>query len=327
MGPENEFQILPEVTPHQRLLGKILGREQEPISKAREEELRNILDGAIEGIRGSYQVVLGRRFGLRGNPRETLVQIAQSFGVGKQRIYQIERAGIIKLRGRLHRERIPIMEYLSIPSGSVARRIADLPLTTKGEFKIFEGMDLSELEVAYTLVRNVGYKGGGGITDITDVLLDDAKSYIDQLSPNQIRDLKALLDQIYQKAQARQRLNTDRERGLLRERIKFTIGFESDEKKSGLEGRRQAEGKQKNVFMPGLPEEIKSKIWHESLDNLSLSVRTRNCLGRAGIKTIGAILAISADFLVIAIRGFGVISLRELQDALADHVGILQEKA
>lgn len=325
-GSEKEFQILQEVTPHQRLLGKIFGREQSPISKVREEELHDVLDEAIAKLSERRQTVLNLRFGLKGEPRKTLEEIKKVLGVSRERIHQIELRDVRRfhLPNQMGTE---LWKYLSLPKSSVARRIADLPLTTEGELKIFESMDLEELGIALPWVRSVISRSKGIIIDIRDVLFADAEPYIHHLSREQIENLKVILGQIYGKAQARQKLNIDREKGLLRERIKFTVGYGSGEKKPGVEGQQNVvEEPHRNVFMPELSEEVVSKIWDRPLNDLSLSMGTRNPLKRAGFRTIGEILKMSVEESIYTIKRFSVGRLRELKSALVEYTNILQEK-
>lgn len=333
-GSEKEFQILQEVTPHQRLLGKIFGREQSPISKAREEELHDVLDEAIAKLSERRQTVLNLRFGLKGEPRKTLEEIKKVLGVSRERIHQIELRSIRDIRIRdVRRFHLPnqtgteLWKYLSLPKSSMAKRITDLPLTTEGELKIFESMDLEELGIALPWVRSVISRSKEIIINVRDVLFADAEPYVHHLSREQIENLKVILGQIYGKAQARQKLNIDREKGLLRERIKFTVGYGSGEKKPGVEGQQNmVEEPHRNVFMPELSEEVVSKIWDRPLNDLSLSMGTRNPLKRAGFRTIGEILKMSVEEPIYTIKRFGVGRLRELQSALVKYTNILQEK-
>lgn len=318
--PEKEFQVLPEVTPHQRLLGKIFGEEQEPISEERERELRNMLNERIAGLRKNYQTVLNLRLGLKGCPRKSLGQIAGPFGVTRERIRQIEFGGIRNIRRLLYHQRVgtPLKEYLSLPKGSVARQIAELPITTQGELKIFGNADLSEMGEVAPWVQYVLTRSDKEVRNLREVLAMDAGSFLDNLSSEQIDKLKSTFRQVYVKLQIRRDFGE-----LSKERIKIAQPF-------GVGWTAEGEAKRiykKNIFMPELPEGIVSKIQDVRLDALFLSKRPRSCLKRQGFVTIGDVLGNSERKLLL-IRNFGVKSLEELQRVLTEYAAsILQEKA
>ena len=63
-------------------------------------------------------------------------------------------------------------------------------------------------------------------------------------------------------------------------------------------------------------EDDEPKQYNESIDNLELSVRAYNGLKRAGIETIGQLVAMT-EWDVSKIRNMGVKSVKEVKEALA----------
>jgi RNA polymerase primary sigma factor len=69
---------------------------------ARAEEINRYLGTLIEALSPREQVVLKLRFGLSGEPRQTLVQVGHVLRVSKERVRQIEERALQKLRDRTH---------------------------------------------------------------------------------------------------------------------------------------------------------------------------------------------------------------------------------
>jgi DNA-directed RNA polymerase sigma subunit (sigma70/sigma32) len=59
------------------------------------------LASALDDLAANERTVLRRRFGLDGDPPETLEAIGQRLGLSRERVRQLEGAGLRKLRGLL----------------------------------------------------------------------------------------------------------------------------------------------------------------------------------------------------------------------------------
>jgi RNA polymerase sigma factor (sigma-70 family) len=66
--------------------------------KAEWEEVQDRLRGMVAGLPEREAEVIRRRYGLEGQAGETLAEIGADWGVSRQRVYQIEEAGLIRLR-------------------------------------------------------------------------------------------------------------------------------------------------------------------------------------------------------------------------------------
>jgi RNA polymerase primary sigma factor len=62
---------------------------------------RSDLISVLDDLAANERTVLRRRFGLEGDPPETLEEIGQRLALSRERIRQIEAAGIRKLRALL----------------------------------------------------------------------------------------------------------------------------------------------------------------------------------------------------------------------------------
>jgi len=62
------------------------------------EQVQDRLRGMVAGLPGREAEVIRRHYGLEGQTRETLAEIGGQWGVSRQRVYQIEEAGLIRLR-------------------------------------------------------------------------------------------------------------------------------------------------------------------------------------------------------------------------------------
>ncbi len=71
-------------------------------------------------------------------------------------------------------------------------------------------------------------------------------------------------------------------------------------------------------------EEEKNKLLSRSIEELGLSVRSFNCLKRAGIDTVGELVAYTPDEM-LKIRNLGEKSLQEVQEKLDEHGLELEE--
>jgi RNA polymerase primary sigma factor len=63
---------------------------------------RTDLVSVLDDLAANERTVLRRRFGLEGEPPETLEQIGRRLGLTRERVRQIEAAGLRKLRALLH---------------------------------------------------------------------------------------------------------------------------------------------------------------------------------------------------------------------------------
>ena len=70
------------------------------------EDLDTKLQEALETLSPREREVLTLRFGLEGNQPHTLEAISQKFGVSRERIRQIERKALYKIRHHVREKRL-----------------------------------------------------------------------------------------------------------------------------------------------------------------------------------------------------------------------------
>jgi DNA-directed RNA polymerase subunit alpha len=71
----------------------------------------------------------------------------------------------------------------------------------------------------------------------------------------------------------------------------------------------------KNIFTPGPVVDDEKKLIDQTIEELDLSVRSYNCLKRAGISTVGELIAKSEDEMM-KVRNLGKKSLKEVKDKI-----------
>lgn len=71
---------------------------ESPAENVRDKELYNILRRLLATLQPREERILRLRFGINGNPEETLEKIGKSFNVSKERIRQIEKKALQKLQ-------------------------------------------------------------------------------------------------------------------------------------------------------------------------------------------------------------------------------------
>ncbi|MBW1974136.1 MAG: sigma-70 family RNA polymerase sigma factor [Deltaproteobacteria bacterium] len=81
--------------------------EDSPADSMREKELYEVLRRLLATLQPREEKILRLRFGIDGNPEETLEQIGRSFNVSKERIRQIEKKALQKLQ---HPKRRALLE-------------------------------------------------------------------------------------------------------------------------------------------------------------------------------------------------------------------------
>jgi hypothetical protein len=64
----------------------------------------------LKGLSGRAKEVIERRFGLNGREPETLESIGRDFGITRERVRQIEYDALEKLRGKIQRKEVPLVE-------------------------------------------------------------------------------------------------------------------------------------------------------------------------------------------------------------------------
>ena len=91
-------------------LGDILvDAGQSPEEFATRSSLKNDLAGLISELSSQQQEVIGLRFGLEDSKPMTLAKIGESLGISRERVRQIEREALSRLRKR----KTVIREYLA----------------------------------------------------------------------------------------------------------------------------------------------------------------------------------------------------------------------
>ena len=98
------------------MVNTLLGsdRRADPLLMYEEEQCVDLLTRAVEQLTAREQKVLAMRFGLNGEEPSTLSQIGDVFGIGPQRVLQIEAKALRKLR---HPKRSEVLEDFVLEAG------------------------------------------------------------------------------------------------------------------------------------------------------------------------------------------------------------------
>jgi RNA polymerase nonessential primary-like sigma factor len=75
-----------------------LGEEDAPERALVPRDRRRVLDGILEHLNAREQIVVARRFGLDRPEPETLQMISEDMGISRERVRQIEKTAVAKLR-------------------------------------------------------------------------------------------------------------------------------------------------------------------------------------------------------------------------------------
>ncbi|MBS3805217.1 MAG: sigma-70 family RNA polymerase sigma factor [Oleiphilaceae bacterium] len=75
-----------------------LGEDQAPERSLVPRDRRRVLDGILEHLNSREQIVVARRFGLDRREPETLQVISDDMGISRERVRQIEKTALAKLR-------------------------------------------------------------------------------------------------------------------------------------------------------------------------------------------------------------------------------------
>jgi len=59
---------------------------------------REIVRDLLNQLPAKQREVIERRFGLKGGERETLESIGKSYGICRERVRQIEKVGLVKMK-------------------------------------------------------------------------------------------------------------------------------------------------------------------------------------------------------------------------------------
>jgi len=73
-------------------------RQDTPDSRVHDEDLRRCINESIAGLSNRERKVLQARFGLDGRSLVTLEHLSKQIGLSKERVRQIEKNAILKLR-------------------------------------------------------------------------------------------------------------------------------------------------------------------------------------------------------------------------------------
>ncbi|MGL4524261.1 MAG: sigma-70 family RNA polymerase sigma factor [Spirochaetia bacterium] len=103
----------PVASDQQKKLGELLedGIYEKPMDKLDFEELQHCIQDALSSLSDKEAQVIEFRFGLNGNKSLSLKQIGEKFGLTKERIRQIEKTAIEKLRHPNRSKRL--MEFIA----------------------------------------------------------------------------------------------------------------------------------------------------------------------------------------------------------------------
>lgn len=77
-----------------------------PLEDASKQELMEVTSEVLSSLSSREETILKSRFGIGGRPTETLETIGERFSVSKERIRQIEKKAIQKLRHSFRAERL-----------------------------------------------------------------------------------------------------------------------------------------------------------------------------------------------------------------------------
>lgn len=297
---DNFFENL-KISQDQWLLKAIFGKDCVPrsLTPQKEKEVHEAVVEAINTLKPRHAEILKSRFGITDGVSHTLEQTGREFGVGKERISQVETESLRILRHPSRSKKL--REYLPLHPNSVAYSIAGLTEILKGDLKPLAGVPLSKLSPGIEgLVRYVGEKSGMGWFDVSTLLRSDSDLFWENLSPGQIEDLKEGLLSVYKMAR-------QGEFAFIKEEV----------------------GKQKVCVNNLFPEiEISDKVLGEigKISILELtsrlnfpSIRIENALKRAAFKTLGEVLEMTGwEFLER--RNLGITSLSRLKEALRAYI-------
>lgn len=275
------------ITPHAKLLGAIFNEPQFPVPKEREQEqisaAQQLLDSLT--IRGAY--VLTLRFGINDGIIHPLKEIGKELNVGEERVRQIEKENLLKLR---HPSRSKeARQYLSLPTDSFGREI----------FSAVFGKDLPQLDIP---VRELFFS-------------DSVKSELRDLFPDRINagdlakiDLEKHALSPLAQAEIKEMLEVSKIAAASPTEVEI---FVPDEKSLN-----------KLLSKFSISEEQLNLIAKLPIEKLNLNTLSHNTLKRYRVKTIGDLLLTPFEDL-LAIRMIGSVSASHIKEKLLAFINPL----
>jgi RNA polymerase primary sigma factor len=96
----------PMVDDDSRDFGELIADEeaQTPFELLRDKNLLHEMDGLLDVLDHREKKIISQRFGLAGGKPKTLENVAESFGVTRERIRQLQKAALSKLRSALSKK-------------------------------------------------------------------------------------------------------------------------------------------------------------------------------------------------------------------------------
>jgi RNA polymerase primary sigma factor len=96
--------------------GEVIGDEeaQTPFELLRDKNLLHEMDGLLDVLDKREMRIISERFGLDGGKPKTLETVAQNFGITRERIRQLQKIALTKLRRALRKREVPLDTALGL---------------------------------------------------------------------------------------------------------------------------------------------------------------------------------------------------------------------
>ncbi|HSS16245.1 MAG TPA: RNA polymerase sigma factor RpoD/SigA [Candidatus Dormibacteraeota bacterium] len=96
--------------------GEVIGDEetQTPFELLRDKNLLHEMDGLLDVLDKREMRIISERFGLDGGKPKTLETVAKNFGITRERIRQLQKIALTKLRRALRKREVPLDTALSL---------------------------------------------------------------------------------------------------------------------------------------------------------------------------------------------------------------------
>jgi RNA polymerase primary sigma factor len=96
--------------------GEVIGDEeaQTPFELLRDKNLLHEMDGLLDVLDKREMRIISQRFGLDGGKPKTLETVAKNFGITRERIRQLQKIALTKLRRALRKREVPLDTALGL---------------------------------------------------------------------------------------------------------------------------------------------------------------------------------------------------------------------
>jgi RNA polymerase primary sigma factor len=96
--------------------GEVIGDEevQTPFELLRDKNLLHEMDGLLDVLDKREMRIISERFGLDGGKPKTLETVAKNFGITRERIRQLQKIALTKLRRALRKREVPLDTALGL---------------------------------------------------------------------------------------------------------------------------------------------------------------------------------------------------------------------